>query len=259
MNSGITFFTTFKGFDDTTDSIGQQSAVYSWVREEFTSNPVLAIGDDVGVTEFCTKHKLTLIPEVERARDHGLVSAHPMLRSLFSTAIAHTKTKYMCLMNSDIIVSPSFHTGLGHLLFAHEQPFVTGVRYNINLAAPVITEEGYAALWKSTKAVIHGGGGSDYFAFSVELAKKLLEVMPDYVLGAAAWDNWLHWAALTYSVSPICTIKHLKILHPAHVYRQLSLNVKNTIYEHPAVQHNLKIYKSSTQRASTSGGRWKYL
>ncbi len=254
--SGVTFFTTLKDMDDKTDSLGQESAVFSWRREQFQANPILVIGDGVGVPEFCQRNGLTLVPEVERASNRGLLAPHPMLKSLFQQAIKHAKTDYLCLMNSDIIVSPGFHTKLGSLLWRYPGPFVTGVRYDIALAQAAVTEEAYLALWGRKDIAVHHGGGSDFFAMSKVGASRLVQVMPDYVMGAAAWDNWLHWAALHLCESPICTIDYLKILHPNHVYRQLSANTKESIYEHPAVKHNMAIYKGSKEKASTAGGRW---
>lgn len=259
MQSDITFFTTFKAIGDPRDDIGQQSAVYSWKREELTANPVLSIGRDDGVAEFCETHGFKHIPEVQLACDRGLKTTHPMLRSLFEVAVANTKTNYMCLINSDIIVSPGFHSYLGSLLFKHKNPFIVGIRYDINLAEPIVDEKGYLALWKRTDGKPHRTGGSDYFAFPKVTAERMLAYMPDYVMGAAAWDNWLHWVALNKTRTPICTLTRPKILHPAHVYRQLGKNVKKTIYEHPAVKHNMAIYKPSKQKAGATGGRWKYI
>jgi hypothetical protein len=257
VHSDITFFTSFKAIGDPVDDIGQHSAAYSWKREKLTANPVLAIGRDDGVEDFCRKHHFRYIPDVKLARDRGLVTTHPMLRSLFEMAVAHTTTTYMCLINSDIIVSPGFHSRLGTLLFKNKNPFVVGIRYDIALGKPVIDDKAYMALWKRTDIKLHQGGGSDYFAFTKQFARQMLTYMPDYVMGAAAWDNWLHWVGLNRSQTPICTIKNPKILHPRHSYRQLLAPVKKNIYEHPAVKHNLKIYKSNRQKAGATGGGWK--
>ena len=258
MHSDITFFTTFKAFDEHSDAIGQQSAVYSWLRERLNFNPILAIGRDAGVEAFCKTYKLKYIPGVERALERGLGSTHPMLRSIFKVALDNTTTGYSCLINSDIIVTPNFHRQLGTLLFQNKDPFVTGIRHDISLSDPVIDERGYLALCKRSDTKVHRSGGTDYFAFPVTLGRRILAIMPDYVMGAAAWDNWLHWAAIKLSKTPICTLSKPKILHPRHGYRQLGLKTAKSIYEHPAVRHNMKIYKASKNKAGISGGRWKY-
>jgi len=259
MESNVTFFTTFKEIGDATDDIGQRSAVYSWKREKMDTNPILALGRDKGVKEFCEKHGFKYIPEVKLACDQGLETTHPMLRSLIAVAAEHTTTQYMCLINSDIIVCPKFHPKLGSLLFKNPNPFVVGIRYDINLDRPAVDEPSYKALWQRKDIKAHRTGGSDYFAFTKKFALQMLEYMPDYVMGAAAWDNWLHWVALNRSRTPICTLKNPKILHPAHTYRQLGAKVKRSIYEHPAVKHNMGIYKPSKQKAGATGGRWKFV
>lgn len=257
MRSDITFFTSFKAIGDPLDDIGQHSAVFSWKREHFRINPVLAIGRDPGVEDFCKEHRFTYLPEVRLACDQGLGTTHPMLRSIFEVAVKHTETHYMCLINSDIVVSPGFHSRLGQLLFNNKNPFVAGIRHDLNLNKPATDEQRYAALWARSDLKPHRTGGSDYFAFTKRFATQMLEYMPDYVLGAGAWDNWLHWVALNRSRTPICTIKKPKIIHPFHKYRQLGADVKKAMYEHPAVKHNMAIYRPSKQKASAVGGRWK--
>ena len=196
MDSDITFFTSFKAIGDPLDDIGQHSAAFSWEREKLATNPLLAIGRDEGVYKFCHDHGFKYISDVTLASDRGLDTTHPMLRSIFKVAVANTKTPFMCLINSDIIVGPSFHLALNRLLRSNKNPFVVGIRHDITLSHAATDERSYKELWKRKDLKAHRTGGSDYFAFTKRFAEQMLTFMPDYVMGCAAWDNWLHWVAL---------------------------------------------------------------
>lgn len=254
MASDITFVTTFKAFDHPQDALCQCSAVFSWRLEQFS---VLVVGDDLGVSELCRDTGFRLVPKVRRAVDLGLQSQCPMLRDVFQIACTAVPTTYFCLINSDIIVSREFHTRLGTLLFHSPNPFVSGARQDVKLEKEITSVAEFDAVWSLAHGVYHSGGGTDFFALSRDLAKQLLLVMPDYVMGATAWDNWLHWAALTMSSSPINATLRLPTLHPYHDYNGLSGKSRSRIEKHPAVIHNQRLYRARNERASITSRGWR--
>ena len=254
--SDITFVTTFKGFDSPRDALCQCSAAFSWRLEKCQ---VLVIGDDYGVRELCQDAGFALVPKVRRADALGLKSPCPMLRDIFRIACNTVSTTYFCLINADIILSRQFHSKLGTLLFHKSDPFVTGVRQNVKLDKEITSVTEFDAMWRLAHGVYQNGGGTDFFALSRNLARRILRVMPDYVMGATAWDNWLHWAALTMSSSPINATLRLPTMHPHHDYKGLSSASRSGIKGHPAVIHNQRLFYRRNERAAITNSGWKIL
>lgn len=251
----VGYITSFKAFEDCHDVGGQSAAIVSWKESQF--KPVVIAGKEAGVKKVCDENGFVFEPSVERARDRNLQSGHPMLRSLIEVGLSHTKTPYLCLINSDIIVAPRFQTTLCSILLDHPSSCVTGNRYDISpIATPVMSVMDCALLFDRPRQK-HVGGGTDFFVLTRTLWKRILKVMPDYVFGATAWDNWLHGAMLRFAKYPINATSRLLVLHASHLYIGLNgQKNRNGFANHPAVQHNQRLYRSSSRKGSLTNAKW---
>jgi hypothetical protein len=255
----VTMVTTFRPFTDDAARIIQRSAVRSWIVAG--CEQIVAIGDEPGVEALAKEWGLTHVPPVRRASELSLACPHPMMRDIFDIGVSESQHDLVCFINSDIIVQPDFITTLTDISAKYDDPFVTGVRCDIELKKEAATDEDFGRLWADADKVLNQHGGTDFFAFSIALARRIRDGMPDYVWGATAWDNWLQVTALKLAHPPIDATNVLPTLHPRHNYATLLRGSPGCrrVSGHPAVQHNRRLYRQGGRRGSVKSPGWTVL
>jgi len=256
VGNAVAFITSMKPFDAPDDCNGQCSAAFSWRRENMH---VISVGLEAGVEGVCSQYGIIVIPAVERADRVGLPYPHPLLRSILILGASAAATPYVGIINSDIIVAPRFSANLGEILSANPDAFITGRRLDLQRNTLAIDDDAYLATL-AEPSLLQEGGGTDFFVFPLHFLTKVLAIMPEFIFGLPAWDNWMQGAALEFSPRPIMATGFLATYHMPHDYKRINYFQTDCawakLHKHPGVRYNRKLYFRGRIRGSVSDPRW---
>jgi hypothetical protein len=134
-----------------------------------------------------------------RSNDDGI----PFIDSWFQDGVKLARTKYVSMINADIVLSAQWYPYIINLLESLAppyRPFVFSPRLNVNF-----TDEAFAwvrlnnenVLKDVDKAVMqlrwerNDGGGVDIFTFARSKPPVDLDAIPPFLIGRPVWDFWV--------------------------------------------------------------------
>lgn len=244
----LSFVTTFKSFDIEPTGAQQSSAAYSWVLNKVPD--VVVVGDDLGSAELCKEYKFKYLPTVLRGNSVGINCPAPLLPSLLTQGCAKALGEFVCLINSDLIISPKFYRYMCKILAKFgKNCFVTGVRLDYKWYGPVLDKPAYRKMWKLSRKIgkYHRGGGTDFFIAHKTWWMSQLKTMKPWLMGLLAWDNWLQHAAVHTATPCIDASSVVDTMHPNHHYqhvmRAAKLPPKTRLRASAGANHNKKLVK----------------
>jgi len=203
----ITFFSIPKNFQGT-DKIHQVNAIKSW-QSVHPDAQIFLFGN--AEIDKKTKESLNIESLIElETNDYGT----PLVSDAFSKVSSLSNSKYLCFINSDIIITKKFSKITENLDF--DKFLVAGRRIDIDFDEYLNFNEN----WKShieniarESGKLHMETGSDFYLFKNNLDLK----MPEFAIGRATWDNWLIYYCSSKNI-PVIDGTLFQTIHPNHDY-----------------------------------------
>ena len=221
----LTIFSIPKSFGGDTGT-RQRLAVSSWST---LATRIILLGDEPGVA--VTAKTLNVDHRSDIARNvHGT----PRLDSAFAQVDQLVPSGIRCFVNSDIILTDD-------LLPAIESVRSFPQFLLVGQSRDLVVEEGELADMTRLRhrAVregrLRGPAAIDWFVFP----DRLFDPLPPFLIGRAAFDNWMIWKAR--QLAPVIDATRAVIaIHQPHDYEHLS-GGKNEAYYGPEAKHNLEL------------------
>lgn len=241
METSLCLFSTLRPFVKEKQHLErQEAALYSWSRTGVFQTVIIG-ADDAHGQEAAQRYNFEIDNDVRRAYDIGYWSQAPIITDLIELALVRASANWLALINSDIILMPTFRSELESLLShvdlsLHPDPFITVRRRDFSLSAPLTTEKD---LWQlaSSPSALHDLTGSDIFITTKKGWQKTVSLLPPYIYGKFSWDVHLHSIALHFSSLPVDASHSIASYHPMHA----------SIVDHsnPEVMYNLTLYRAT--------------
>ena len=210
----LTIFTTPKPFKDSHIITIQRNALRSW-KALGDEVDVLVIGDDEGVAENALALGVRHIPQV-KCNAHGT----PLISSMLANAREHSRSPYLAIVNTDIILFPDLLEAIRNTVAVKQQFVLIGQRWDMDVTAELPGGvQAFAEFKQLVKSAgkLHPPMGSDYFLFP----RSCYETIPDFAIGRAGWDNWFIFNS-RFQGWPLVDATHdVTIVHQSHDYRHL--------------------------------------
>jgi len=192
----------FKG----ADGVRQRSAIQSWLHLEPTPEIIL-MGDDEGVPEYAQEHGLRHVPNLAKNKLGDLSCGDILAKA--QEAATYRDILYM---DCDVVLLPIFARAFEHV--AKKYPLYTLVsgRWDIPTPGRDLTFEPGWVEKVSAKIYRHHEHGTDFHAFP----KGLYNKVPDFSIGAGAWDGWMIWYAAKQGATVVRMDAFKAALHMKH-------------------------------------------
>ena len=228
----ITFVTSLFSIPSTL----QLSALYSWYLAKI---PIIIVGKTN--TEFISRFSNIVIDNVKTEADLGFEGDAPIIKDMLIKAFPHIQTPMLGLINSDIIIRKDFNERLREIIERRGTDlFLTSVRYDIKYSGAISNDAEYDNVWKLNR-IKHQDQSSDLFISSTKRFQDMTLVMPDFIMGRAAWDNWIHEYFSLKKIPCYNSSDIIQILHIEHGYDHM----KTKFNDHPTVKYNVSLFKRS--------------
>ena len=211
----LTIFTTPKPFTNPHINMIQSNALLSWVNLG-KEVEVHLIGEEKGVAEAAAKYGIRYLPEVKRNQ-----MGTPLISSMFDLARKNSKSPFLAIINTDILLLPDLIITL-KIVAAHFEKFVVaGQRWDLDVKERFkFSRDFYAQLAHRTRksGCLHSPMGSDYFIFPRECYSEV----PDFAIGRAGWDNWMMFKSRWEGWPLIDASDDIMAIHQTHDYSHLA-------------------------------------
>ncbi len=207
----ITIFSIPKPFEDSHIIDIQTNAILSWLKLG-DGVEVILVGNDFGVAEFCQKHNIIQLAQVE-CNEYGT----PLISSAFSLVRQKAKNDILMYLNADIILTGEL---LKILKFLPSKEFLAvGRRRDLEVEGLLDFSD---QQWETKinndvkiRGVLHPMAGSDFFIFR----KNSFFDLPAFAVGRIGWDNWLIAHSLAEHLPVIDISRSYQVIHQNHDYR----------------------------------------
>jgi hypothetical protein len=234
----LTLFSTPKPFVGHINII-QRNAIHSWKRIH-PDVEIILFGDDRGAAEIARELGLRHVPDVPK-NEFGT----KLLRGIFEPAQQMARHDFLCYLNCDIMLPPSFAAALERTISSFPRFLMIGQRCDMDMTEPWDFDsagwdrklEGLAAEYGS----LHDKTGIDYFAFS----RGIFANMPPLVIGRIWWDHWLIWRARSLHVPVVDATQVVTAVHQNHDYSY-----------HPEGAGGVWRDEQSQKNYKLAGGQW---
>jgi len=207
----LTLFTTPKPFRGHIETI-QRNALASWMHLG-SGVEVILFGDDQGAAEVAHELGLRHIPEAPR---HP--SGFKYLNAFFAHAQQIASNPLLCYANCDIVLLPGVLDAVRGVTREVERFLMLGRRRDLDVTEPIAFEDAGWASRLQERTLREGlerpGQWIDYFVFP----RGFYDAIPPFVIGRAAWDNWLVWRALSMRAPVIDATTSVFAIHQNHDY-----------------------------------------
>lgn len=210
----MTIFTAPKPFRDEHIRLIQMNAIRSWTQLGKEVEVVL-IGDEEGIAAAAAELKVSHIASVDR-NPYGT----PLISSIFEAGRDHSPSPLLAYVNADIILLPDFLENARLVSQSVPHFLIVGQRYDLDVRKAIQ----FDGDWKnslegrlSQEGKLHPRGGSDYFIYP----RACFQVIPDFAVGRAGWDNWMFYEARRQKWLVIDATESIKIIHQNHDYSHL--------------------------------------
>jgi hypothetical protein len=232
VNTTLTIFACPKSFNDQHTIISQNNAIKSW-RQLGENIEIILMGDDDGIKEKAEENDCLHIGNIKN-NSYGT----PLLNDIFEKAEKAASSSFMCYINADIILMPSFFPSIESAIKQLESnPFLlVGRRFTQNIAEMIDFSDSswYLTIIKETDD-LDPYTATDYFIFPKGSIK-----MPPFAIGRPAWDNWTLWDARQRGAMLIDATHDIKVIHQKHDYQHVKKGINNT-WEGPEAMENRRI------------------
>lgn len=242
MNNQISFVTAFKKFKPPYSLI-QSSALYSWQVNDIK---IVASENEVGLKGPCSVFtNLTLVPGIKRARELEFQHQAPVVRDLIEKTLPFIETPMVALINSDIIIPSNFNSVLDRIFRKYGfNIFLAIGRQDIQLTYQVTSPEAYQAVQKEHGKPAEDSTGPYTFITSKFWWRKVIQEMPDLILGRYGWDNWIRRYAQLHIENRLTASKALILLHCIHGHNHIIIQEKAQPGKDPSSQFNAGLVKN---------------
>jgi hypothetical protein len=210
----LTIFTAPKPFVNPQINVIQNNALLSWINLG-TEVEVLLIGDEEGVDKAAFNYRINYLPEVNR--NH---LGTPLISSMFDLARKNSKSPYLAIINTDILLLPDLIITLKAVAAQFEKFVIAGQRWDLEVKEKLVfSKDFYGQLAQRTIRLgnHHPPMGSDYFIFPRECYSDV----PDFAIGRAGWDNWMLFKSRWEGWPLIDASEDVMIVHQQHDYSHL--------------------------------------
>jgi len=207
----ITIFSVPKPFRGHIGII-QTNALESWVR---LSPPceIILVGDEEGLAEAAARCGVRHVPDVLRSQ-----FGTPLLNSVFERAQALATHSLMCYVNADVIFLSDFSEAGTRISRLKRSFLMVGRRWDIDLREALNFDE---PRWEERlRSYVCKYGKPrppewiDYFVFP----RGFYQHLPPFVIGRAAFDNWLLWKARSLKGALVDASAVIMAVHQNHDY-----------------------------------------
>lgn len=246
----ISFITAFKKFKKSYSMI-QHSAMYSWKANGIK---VVVPMNEIGVKEACEGYQnITLISDVKRGRELGFHTQSPIVKDLIVKALPYIDTPMVGLINSDIIILENFAQQVQKIFDKYGYDvYMVGSRHDIQLTGYANTPETYKKVQQQKRTFYDDSTSSDIFITSKFQWRKIINEMPEFILGRYSYDNFLHMQGELLQLNKFNCSEALTILHCQHdlehIYAQEGAREKAA----PSSQYNFKFWKPIQDKYGTT-------
>lgn len=214
-NPLLTIFSTPKPFTNPHINVIQNNALLSWINLG-NKVEVFLIGEEEGVSQAASHYGIRYFPDVERNQ-----SGTPLISSMFAVARDNSRSPFMAIINTDVMLLPDCLTSLGVATDQFKRFVLAGQRWDLEVTEKLkFNSEFYDQLVQkiNQKGRRHPPMGSDYFIFSRECYLDI----PDFAIGRAGWDNWMVFKSRLEGWPLIDASDDITVIHQDHDYSHLA-------------------------------------
>jgi len=207
----VTFFTAPKPFTDSHINIIQRNAIQSW-KNLGEQGDIFLIGNDEGIAQAAKDLNVQHFPKVQ-CNDQGT----PLISSMLQIARENSRSPYLCIINTDILVLPEILDMLKVVAGKMDQFLLVGQRWDVSITELLPQDGSLLTVVREKIQTIgrrHPPMGSDYFLFPRTCFTKI----PDFAIGRAGWDNWMIYKARLEGWKVIDGSLAIPIVHQDHDY-----------------------------------------
>lgn len=170
----------------------QRNAALSW-RGLGKDVEIIFVGEGSGISEIASLVNATVVPFTEEGTTPD---GKPLLRYIISKGYEYCTAPFLFYTNSDIVYSPYSREGMIAAVNFHQKQYGCGsflgmgTRLNIVYNAPLL----FSPNWELPLALAphfkrFQTSAQDYFFFDRTFFNP--RGVPNYVLSAPSWDNWI--------------------------------------------------------------------
>lgn len=226
-------FSSPKPFTPQTTPV-QLSAIRSWKRA-LPEARVILFGNEPGLERICRKEDVFFGGEVET--DEG---GFEIISSIFKKAKALEPNILQIYLNSDILLDVSASAAVTSLCRLTGPFLATARRRCLSpWSGPALGENELVKFLDFAKEPIRWGqaGSLDIFIFR----DFPVETMPEFLIGHAAWDNWMIFQARWLGIPTIDLSRVLRPFHCDHDYAYSRGNPQPRERNRALDQRNLRL------------------
>jgi hypothetical protein len=214
----------------------QRNAIQSWSRLH-ADNEIFLCGDEAGVGETAAELKVQWLPHLPR-NEYGT----PFLDSAFEQVESISKYRWLCYVNSDIILLRDFIKAIKRVPFPNF--LLAGQRWNLDLTEPWDFAQPDSERRLRNLVTDYGRleypWGIDYFVF---LKNGIREKLPPFVVGRPGWDNFFIYRARKHAIPVIDITRAVTVIHQNHDYSHVPRQV-GEFWEGPEADWNRRLIGS---------------
>jgi hypothetical protein len=227
----LTIFAAPKPFEGLISGI-QRNAILSWTRL-VPACEVILLGEERGIAQFATEHRLRHLGEVER-NEFGT----PLVSSIFRQAEQAATWPTLAYVNADIILMPEFVAAIRCISFPRF--LLVGRRWDVRLDQALDFDD---PRWDARlrgdvqrRGKLNLPCAMDYFVYS----RGLYQEVPPFAIGRFAWDNWLVYGARRQEAQVVDMTAAVTAVHQDHDHSQIA-GFTARGRTSPEIRRNLKL------------------
>ena len=206
----LTLFSIPKPFQGPINTI-QRNALKSWRLNDGVSEIVL-FGDVDGLADAAKEFDLLHIAKVGNNK-----FGTPIISDVMRQAQDFTCSKYLCYINSDIILINPIIDLVKAASKRLQRFIIVGRRTDLDVTEEINTSEDWRGRLRQriqVEGVLHSETGMDYIIFP----RGLVQEMPPFAVGRPVWDNWFIFHMAQQGVPIIDATPVTTVVHQNHGY-----------------------------------------
>jgi hypothetical protein len=227
----LTLFSIPKPFEGDIAEL-QGNALSSWAALG-PSVQVVLVGDEPGVAEAAAAVGADHVEHVARS-DRGT----PRLDDAFRGVDTVARHPLRCFVNADVVFLDDFLPAVTRLGSWREPWLAVGRTLDVRLPPAVTSRPGWRDEVRraAPRGVRRGAAAVDWFVFQ----RELFVGMPPFVVGRAAFDNWMLWHVRAQHLPVVDLTGDVLSIHQSHGYGHLP-GGKHEAYWGPEAQRNREL------------------
>lgn len=223
----LTVFTAPKAFRGHIGVI-QRNAIRSWTMLK-PACEVILFGNEEGIAEVAEEFRVRHVPDVLRTS-----SGTPLVSDLFKRAQQLSDRRFLCCINSDIILMSDFTLALQRVAARSDRFLLVGHRWNVEVTAAL----DFGGSWErdlrahvAARGTLASPWSIDFFAFP----RGVLGEIPPFAIGRPLWDNWMLYRARSLRMPLIDVTQVAMAVHQNHDYSHHPQGWEGTRYGEEAL------------------------